>query len=90
MAKTDIDGLSSLRRLLRFLFWYAIVVAAAFYLLPWLGQWIQGAYDAMSIGARALSVLGIFALAALGQVGRMLSRSRPLSESGRSSQTNSL
>ena len=90
MAKTDIDGLSSLQRLLRFLFWYAIVVAAAFYLLPWLGQWIQGAYDAMSIGARALSVLGIFALAALGQVGRMLSRSRPLSESGRSSQTNSL
>jgi hypothetical protein len=90
MTKTRIDNLKSVLRLVRFLAWYSVIVAAAIYLLPWVGQWIQGVYDSMSIGTRAFSVLGILAVAAAGQLVSLRGRSKPWRGGRGSSQSNTL
>jgi len=89
MTKTQIDAFKSVLRLVRFLAWYAILVAAVLYLLPLAGQWLQGLYESMSIGARAFSVLGFLAVAAAGQLIGTRGRLKQVRGFGRNRQTDS-
>ena len=90
MTKARIDSLKSVLSLLRFLFWYAVVVVALVYLLPFAGEWVQGRYEAMSVGARATSVAGFLVGATVWQLAGMLLRRRLLRESPLGNRTNSL
>jgi len=89
MTKTRIDSLRSVLKLLRFLAWYAVIVAFAIYLLPLAGQWLQKEYDSMSLATRAFSVMGIFAVAAAGQLVSMRGRWKHPRARLRSRQTDS-
>jgi hypothetical protein len=62
------DMLSSLARLMHFVFWYAIAVAAVFYLLPIMGLFLEGRYDAMSSAVKFFSVIGFFIVVAAWQI----------------------
>lgn len=90
MTKAHIDSLKSVLRLLRFLFWYVVVVVAVVYLLPFAGKWIQGEYEAMSVGARVISVAAFLAGAAVWHLAGIFGRRRHLGDSLRSDRTNSL
>ena len=90
MTKAHIDSLKSLLRLLRFLFWYAVVVVALVYLLPSAAKWIQAEYEAMSVGARAASVTVFLVSAALWQLAGTLGRRRQIRGNLSSDRTNSL
>jgi len=90
MTKHRIDSLKSAQKLLRFLAWYAVIVAAAIYLLPLAGQWIQEEYESMSLTTRAFSVIVIFAVATAGQLASMRSRWKQSRGRARGSQGDSL
>ena len=47
-----------IRRLFRFLFWYAVVAAGMLYLLPTAGLFLENSYDAMGRAARLIAVIG--------------------------------
>jgi len=83
MTKARIDGLKSVLRLLRFLFWYAVVVGAVVYLLPWAGRILESGYEAMSGSARVFTVVGFFAVAAAWQLTGMRGRARRSGDPGR-------
>lgn len=90
MTKAQIDSLKSVLRPLRFLFWYAVVVVALVYLLPFAGEWVQGEYEAMSVGARASSVAVFLVGAAVWQLAGIFVRRRHLRDNRISNRTNSL
>ena len=52
-------------KLFRFLVWYTIGIAAVFYLLPRLGIFIEGKYDALASSVKFFSVIGFFAIIAI-------------------------
>jgi uncharacterized membrane protein len=89
MTKAHIDSLKSVLRLLRFLFWYAVVVVALVYLLPFAGEWVQGEYEAMSVGARATSVAVVLVGVTVWQLAGMFVRRKHLSDSPLGNRTNS-
>lgn len=62
------DAFDSLVRLLRFIAWYAVAVAAVFYLLPYLAQFLEGYFDALSSSVKFFSVIGFFAIVAVWQI----------------------
>ena len=70
------DSWKSMLSLLRFLFWYGILVAAILYLLPWAGQLAQHQYEAMNSIARLFSVIGFFAVVGAWQLLATRFRSR--------------
>jgi hypothetical protein len=55
-------------KLIRFLFWYAIGLAAVFYLLPMAARLAEATYDAMSGVTKVFTVVGFLALVALWQL----------------------
>lgn len=62
MKKRLADSWKSLLKLMRFLFWYGIAVAALFFVLPAAGVLVEQHYDALSSTLKFFSVLGIFAV----------------------------
>jgi hypothetical protein len=52
-------------KLLRFVVWYSIGIAAFFYLLPMFGVFIEGKYDALTSSVKFFSVIGFFAFIAI-------------------------
>lgn len=60
MKKSLSEVWRSFLKLFRFLVWYAIAVAAIFYLLPLAGLFVEDKYDAMSSTAKFFAVLGFF------------------------------
>jgi len=58
----------SLARLFQFVIWYIIAVAAVFYLLPIVGLFLGGRYDAMSSSIKFFSIIGFFIVVAVWQV----------------------
>jgi hypothetical protein len=90
MTKAQIDSLKSVLRLLRFLFWYAVVVAVLVYLLPIAGEWVQGEYEAMSVGARATAVAVLLVSVAVWQLAGMFVRRRHLRDGPLGNRTNFL
>jgi hypothetical protein len=59
------EGWKSVRTLIRFVFWYAIGLAAVLYLLPMAGRLIEAQYDAMSGMAKLFTRVGFLALVVL-------------------------
>jgi hypothetical protein len=55
----------SFLKLLRFVALYTIGIAAVFYLLPRLGIFIEGKYDALTSSVKFFSVIGFFAVIAV-------------------------
>jgi uncharacterized membrane protein YozB (DUF420 family) len=55
-------------KLIRFVFWYAIGLAALFYLLPMAARLAEASYDAMNGMAKIFTVVGFLALVALWQL----------------------
>ena len=74
MKKRILDSWNSLLQLLRFLFWYGIVVAALLFVLPAAGVLVERHYDALSSTLKFFSVLGIFAVVFAWQVLGMRNR----------------
>lgn len=68
MKNALIDGWNSFLKLARFLLWYAIAVAAMFYLLPVAGMFVESQYEAMSGSVKFFSVLGFFSVVVAWQV----------------------
>jgi positive regulator of sigma E activity len=62
-----VNAWASLLRLARFLFWYAVAVAALFYLLPMVGLFLESRYDALSSAAKFFAVIGFFSVVAAWQ-----------------------
>ena len=59
------EGWKSVRTLIRFVFWYAIGLAAVLYLLPMAGRLIEAQYDDMSGMAKLFTLVGFLALVVL-------------------------
>ena len=68
MKRILLDGWNSLLRLLRFLFWYGLAVAALLYLLPSAGLLLEQHYEALSSTVKFFSVLGLFAVIGAWQI----------------------
>lgn len=54
----------SFLKLLKFLFWYGVAVAAVFLALPVAGAYVQEQYEALSGTARMAAVAGFFLVVA--------------------------
>ena len=54
----------SFLRLFKFLFWYGVLVTAAFLLLPLAGSFLQEQYEAFNGTIRMLAVAGFFSVIA--------------------------
>lgn len=76
MNHAIINGWKNFLRLIRFLVWYAIVVAAIFFALPTAGQFLEIQYEAMSGVSKFLAVLGLFSIIGIWQVINMRDRMR--------------
>ena len=74
MKRQLLDSGKSLLQLLRFLFWYGIVVGMLLFVLPAAGSLAEQHYDALSSTLKFLSVLGIFAVVCAWQVLAMRDR----------------
>lgn len=68
MKRRLLDGWNSLLRLLRFLFWYGLAIAALLYLLPAAGLLLEQHYEALSSTVKFFSVLGLFAVIGAWQI----------------------
>jgi hypothetical protein len=62
-----IDAWKNILKLLRFLVWYVIAVAAVIYVLPIVGLFLEDRYDAMTSSLKLYSILGFFTAIALWQ-----------------------
>jgi hypothetical protein len=69
-----LNSWKSVLQLLRFLFWYGIVVATLLFVLPAAGVLFEQSYDALSSTLKFFSVLGIFAVVCAWQVLAMRDR----------------
>lgn len=65
MKNASENAWSSFLKLLRFVAWYTIGIAVIFYLLPRLGIFIEGKYDALTSSVKFFSVIGFFAIIAI-------------------------
>ena len=68
MRHSLIESWKSVLRLLRFLFWYGVAVAAIIYLLPMAAALVEDRYEAMSSALRFFSVLGFLAVVGAWQI----------------------
>jgi positive regulator of sigma E activity len=68
MKNGIIDAWKSFLKLLRFLVWYVLAVAAVIYVLPIVGLFLEDRYDAMTNSVKLFSILGFFAAIALWQL----------------------
>jgi hypothetical protein len=68
MKNGIIDAWKSFLKLLRFLVWYVLAVAAVIYVLPIVGIFLEDRYDAMTNSVKLFSILGFFAAIALWQL----------------------
>jgi positive regulator of sigma E activity len=68
MKNGIIDAWKSFLKLLRFLVWYVLAVAAVIYVLPIVGLFLEDRYDAMTNSVKLFSILGFFAAIALWQI----------------------
>jgi positive regulator of sigma E activity len=55
-------------KLLNFLAWYVIAVAVVFYLLPIIGIFLEGRYDALASSTKFFSILGFMCVVAAWQI----------------------
>jgi hypothetical protein len=62
------EGWKNVARLIRFVFWYAIGLAALLYLLPMAGRLVERHYDSMSSPAKPFTLAGFLALVVLWQL----------------------
>ncbi|MEJ2385517.1 MAG: hypothetical protein P8Y54_14230 [Xanthomonadales bacterium] len=67
---------SALRRLIRFLMAYGLVLSALFWLLPSAALYLQGVYDALDTRARFALISGLLVVAVAWQLGAYRIRSR--------------
>jgi hypothetical protein len=74
MKKALSNAWSSALKLFRFVFWYAAGVAGVFYLLPLIGVFVEGRYDAMTSSAKFLAVIGFFCVIGVWQIVSMKDR----------------
>ena len=65
MKNASENAWSSFLKLIRFVVWYTIGIAVIFYLLPRLGIFIEGKYDALTSSVKFFSVIGFFAIIAI-------------------------
>ncbi len=68
MKRALINGWNSFLKLVRFLFWYAVVVTTIFYLLPMVAVFVEGQYEAMNGAAKFISILGFFSVIGAWQI----------------------
>lgn len=78
MKRAFINGWRSFLKLLRFLVWYAIAVAALFLVLPMAGLFVEDQYETMSSSAKFFSVVGFFIAIVAWQVISIRDRRRKL------------
>jgi len=86
MKQGIFEAWKSLLKLLRFVAWYVIAVATAFYVLPIAGLFLEGQYDVMSSSAKLFSILVFFTVIAVWQITSWKNRLRASSrnqEAGR-------
>ena len=76
MKQGIIEAWKSLLKLLRFVAWYVIAVATAFYVLPIAGLFLEGQYDVMSSSAKLFSILVFFTVIAVWQIASWKNRRR--------------
>jgi len=74
MKRTLADAWKSLMRLLRFLAWYGVAVAALLYLLPAAGLVLEQHYDTLNSTVKFFSILGILAVIGVWQAAGMRNR----------------
>ncbi|MDH3788173.1 MAG: hypothetical protein OES53_06370 [Xanthomonadales bacterium] len=60
--------MNNLLKLLRFLAWYGIAVAAFFYVLPIVGLLIEVQYDMLTSSAKFFAIIGFLLVIAVWQV----------------------
>lgn len=65
MKIARVDAWIDFLKLLRFAVWYTIGIAVLFYLLPMLGVFVAGKYDALASSVKFFSLIGFIALIAL-------------------------
>jgi hypothetical protein len=65
MKNTIVNVWITFQKLFRFVVWYTIWIATVFYVLPRLGIFIEGKYDAMTNSVKFFSVIGFFAIIAV-------------------------
>jgi hypothetical protein len=78
---------NSFLKLMNFLAWYIIVLAAVFYLLPMIGLFLEDSYDALAKPVKLLAIIGFFAAAAWWQMKRRTDHST-VSDSARIKNSN--
>lgn len=74
MKRTLADAWKGLMRLLRFLAWYGVAVAALLYLLPAAGRVLEQHYDTLNSTVKFFSILGILAVIGVWQALGMRNR----------------
>jgi hypothetical protein len=67
MKRARNESWKNFTRLLRFVLWYAIFLAAVFYVLPMAGRLVEASYDAMSSVAKLFMLAGFLVLVFLWQ-----------------------
>jgi len=55
-------------KLLNFIAWYVIAVAVVFYVLPIIGIFLEGRYDALASSTKFFSILGFVCVVAVWQI----------------------
>jgi hypothetical protein len=68
MKNGIIDAWKSFLKLLRFLVWYVIAVAAVIYVLPIVGLFLEDRYDAMTNSVKLFFIFGFFTVIAIWQL----------------------
>lgn len=71
-----VEAWKSFLKLFRFVVWYVIAVAAAFYALPVIGLFLEDKYDVLSSSVKWFTILGFFAVVAMGQLLSRFGRQR--------------
>jgi len=88
MKNGFIDAWKSFLKLLRFLVWYVIALAAVIYVLPIVGLFLEDRYEAMTNSVKLIFIFGFFAVIAIWQLltwkSRMKTSRERLSSSGTS------
>jgi len=86
MKNGIIDAWKSFLKLLRFLVWYVIAVAAVIYVLPIVGLFLEDRYDAMTNSVKLIFIFVFFAVIAFWQLltwkSRLKTSRKRLSSSG--------
>jgi hypothetical protein len=65
MKNSIVNAWISFLKLFRFVVWYTVGLAVIFYLLPKLGIFIEGKYDALTSSVKFFSLIGFLAIIAI-------------------------